>query len=243
MNLALLKWLLKVSDTLICMRDQIPLPDVILEICDSDCDLFSVDLAITDAIYNSFCEILSASECDRMMRFVKSDHQRDFVAARGTLRSCLAQYVDCDPKSLVFAYGSHGKPMLQDYPELQFNLSHSQGRALIGIARGRAVGVDLEEVREVPTMLAIAKRFFMPSEYEAIERVSGGLRSRVFFEYWTCKEAYIKATGVGLGQLGRLEIAIDEAAVRVLQKPCDKNIALAQVELGDGFVGAIGLEV
>ena len=227
------------------MFDKLLLPDIILQLCDSGCDLFSVDLSITDIAYHSFCEMLSTSESDRMMRFVKSDHQRDFVAARGALRSCLAQYVDCDPKALVFSYGSHGKPMLQDYPELQFNLSHSHGRALIGIARGKAIaiGVDLEWVREMPTMLAIAKRFFMASEYEAIERISEELRSRVFFEYWTCKEAYLKATGVGLGQIGRLEIAIDEATVRVVRKPCDRNFSLAKVKLGDGFVGAIGLEV
>ncbi len=225
------------------MLDKLPLPDDILQLCNSDCDLFSVDLAITDVAYHSFCEMLSASESDRMVRLVKFEHQRDFVAARAVLRSCLAQYADCDPKALVFTYGSHGKPMLQDYPELQFNLSHSQGRALIGVTRGKAIGVDLELVREMPTMLAIAKRFFMPSEYEAILRVSEGLRSRRFFEYWTCKEAYLKATGAGLGQVERLEIAIDEAAIRVVQKPCDKNFTLAQVELGDEFVGAIGLEI
>ncbi len=225
------------------MFDKLPLPDVISGLCGFECDIFIVDLAITDVVYHSFCEMLSASEFDRMMRFVKSDHQRDFVAARGALRSCLAQYINCDPRALVFAYGNHGKPMLLDYPELQFNLSHSQGRALIGVVRGMAIGVDLEQVWEVPTMLDIAKRFFMPSEYEAILRVSEGLRSRVFFEYWTCKEAYLKATGMGLGQIGMLEVAIDDAAVRVVQKPCDKNLALAQVELGYGFVGAIGLEI
>ena len=225
------------------MFHKLSLPDTFSERCDSDCDLFSVDLAITEVAYHSFCEMLSASEFNRMMRFIKPNHQRDFVAARGALRSCLSRYVDCDPTALVFTYGRHGKPILRDYSELQFNLSHSQGRALIGIARGRAIGVDLESVREMPTMLAVAKRFLMQSEYEAIERASEGWRSRIFFEYWTCKEAYLKATGVGLGQIGKLEIVIDEAAVRVVQKPCDKNFALAQVELGGGFVGAIGLEV
>ena len=152
------------------MFDKLSLPDIVSEIGDSVCDLFGVDLAITDTTYHSFFEMLSAQERDRSMRFIKSDHQRDFVAARGALRSCLAQYVDCDPKALVFTYGSHGKPMLLNYPELQFNISHSQRRALIGIAQGRAIGVDLERVREMPRMLAIAKRFFVGSEYEAIER-------------------------------------------------------------------------
>ena len=225
------------------MFDRLPLPDVISEIDDSGCDVFGIDLAITDVAYHSLFEMLSAAEHDRMTRFVKSDHQRDFVAARGVLRSCLAQYVDCDPKALVFAYGSHGKPLLPDYPELQFNLSHSQGRALIGVAHKRAIGVDLEQVREMPTMLAIAKRFLMRSEYEAIERVSEELQSQRFFGYWTCKEAYLKATGVGLAQMEMLEIAIDEAAVRVLRKPCNLNFALAHVDLGYGFVGAIALEL
>lgn len=225
------------------MFDKLSLPHVVSEIGDSVCNLSGVDLAITDTTYHSFFEMLSDQERDRMMSFIRSDHQRSFVATRGALRVCLAQYVDSDPKALVFTYGSHGKPMLLDYPELQFNVSHSQGRALIGIARGRSIGVDLEQVREMPRMLAIAKRFFIESEYEAIEQVAEGLRSQRFFEYWTCKEAYLKATGVGLGQMGMLEIAIDEAAVRVLRKPCNLNFALAHVDLGYGFVGAIALEI
>ena len=225
------------------MLDKLSLPDVVSEIGNAVCDLFGVDLAIADAAYHLFFEMLSAQERDRMMRLIKSDHQRNFVAARGALRSCLAQCVDCDPKSLVFMYGSHGKPMLLDYPELQFNVSHSHGRALIGVARERAIGVDLEQVREMPRMLAISKRFFIGSENEAIRRVAEEVRSQRFFEYWTCKEAYLKATGVGLGQMGMLEISIDEAAVRVLRKPCNLNFALAHVDLGCEFVGAIALEL
>ena len=225
------------------MFDKLLLPDIISEIDDAVCSLFGVDLAITDEAYRSFFEMLSAQERDRAMRFIKSDHQRNFVAARGALRSCLAQYVDCNPKALVFTYGSHGKPTLLDYPELQFNVSHSQGRALIGIAHKRAIGVDLEQVREMPRILGIAKRFFVGSEYEAIGRMSEGLRSQHFFEYWTCKEAYLKATGVGLGQMRMLEIAIDGAAARVLRKPFNLNFVLAHVDLGCEFVGAIALEI
>jgi 4'-phosphopantetheinyl transferase len=206
------------------------------------CELFDVDLAIATSFYDSLLDLLSDQECDRMRRLIQLQHQRNFVAAHGALRQCLARYVNCAPEALVFESGVHGKPRLRDFPEVQFNLSHSDNRALIGIAHGRSIGVDLERVREMPSMLGIARRFFAVTEYEAIERTVGIERTRLFFQYWTCKEAYLKGTGDGLGKIGQLTVAIEGENVRVLQKPCSKKFALAQIEVEYGFVGAIAVE-
>ena len=207
------------------------------------CELFSANLMITDAIGRLFYKTLSESERDRMMKFIQPDHQRAFLAARGGLRSCLSQRTNCPPEALVFTYKTHGKPMLQDYPELHFNLSHSRQQALLGISWGRAIGVDLEQIRSMPKMLALAKRFFTPSEYDAIVQVPDTEQEHLFFKYWTCKEAYLKATGDGLGKIRHLEIDIQHDSVQVLNKPCAKEIILATVAVEAGFVGAIAVEI
>jgi 4'-phosphopantetheinyl transferase len=207
------------------------------------CDLFGVDLAIVDSLRDDLANSLSEDECDRMRRFVQERHRRNFVAARAGLRACLARYVDRGPETLVFECGSHGKPRLRDFPGLEFNLSHSGDRALIGISHGRAIGVDLERVREMPTWLGLARRFFAAAEVEAIVRVPEVEQMPLFFQYWTCKEAYLKGTGDGLGKIRKLAVAIEADRVQVLQKPCHKNFALAPVAVAEGFVGAIAIEV
>ncbi len=207
------------------------------------CDLFGVDLAIADSLQDELCNSLSKDECDRMGRLIQPRHRRNFVAARAGLRACLARYVDRRPETLVFECGSHGKPMLRDFPELEFNLSHSDDRALIGISHGRAIGVDLERVREMPKWLGVARRFFAAAEVEAIVRVPEAEQMQLFFQYWTCKEAYLKGTGDGLGKINKLAVAIEADRIEVLQKPCQKNFALAPVAVAEGFVGAIALEI
>ncbi len=215
-------------------------------------DRYSVDLAIDPESQAEYYAWLSADECDRVERFRSPQHQRDFVAARGALRSYLAQYLNCHPKELRFDYGTHGKPKLVDDPNLHFNLAHSHERALIVVCKSAAIGVDLERVRPVPKLLALAKRFFNVSEYESIAALPETLQPEKFFAYWTCKEAYLKATGTGLSQISKLELQIDPGQVKVLKSPCDRRFELTQIlhpeiqpsQTTDSiFMGAVAIEI
>jgi 4'-phosphopantetheinyl transferase len=89
------------------------------------------------------------------------------------------------------AVAEKGKPYLPGAPEVRFNLAHSHELALVGVALGVDVGVDIERLRPLPEYAAIAERFFPPSERE-------GLDERDFFRRWTRIEAQLKARGVGL---------------------------------------------
>ena len=60
------------------------------------------------------------------------------------------------------------------------------------------IGVDIERVRKNLDYLALAKRFFAPTEYNAIEMLSFEKQIDAFYRCWTRKEAFIKATGLGL---------------------------------------------
>ena len=110
------------------------------------------------------------------------------------------------------------------------------------------VGVDLEKVRSVPKLLALAKRFFKSAEYETIVALPESLQPEQFFAYWTCKEAYLKAIGSGLSQISNLELHIDESVVTVLKSPSDRIFNLTRFDLSNldtsaiGFVGAVAIE-
>jgi 4'-phosphopantetheinyl transferase len=121
--------------------------------------------------------------------------------ARGTLRAILSDRLRIDPRDVRFVYGEHGKPELAEPfsgSGLRFNLSHSGSLALCAVVRHCRVGVDIERLRPVPHLEAIAERTFSPRERDTLRQLPPELRHEAFFNCWTRKEAYIKAIGKGL---------------------------------------------
>jgi 4'-phosphopantetheinyl transferase len=151
---------------------------------------------------------LSDDERGRAERAATALAGGQFVVARGALRTVLASYLGRDPRQLAFAYGPRGKPTLVGDDGLRFNVAHSHGLALLAVARARDLGVDLERVRPLPAAEAIARRFFSPRERGALDALPPGRRLDAFLSLWTRKEAYLKATGGGLGW-GRALAAVD----------------------------------
>src|SRR5947209_7493958 len=90
--------------------------------------------------------LLSPDEQERAARFAIPRVRQHFIAARAFLRMTLADCLGRDPAGLRFGYGSHGKPFFPD-TDLCFNLSHSGGWAVLAVARGREVGIDIEQIR------------------------------------------------------------------------------------------------
>ena len=118
------------------------------------------------------------------------------------MREILGEQLAVAPQSLQFDVAEHGKPHLAGTharAALQFNLSHSGDRGLVGWANGRRLGVDIEVWRPLGDEAALVRRFFSPAENAAYEALAPTERTRGFFECWTRKEAYIKAVGRGLG--------------------------------------------
>ena len=81
---------------------------------------------------------------------------------------------------------------------MDFNLSHSGDYALIAIARGRKIGVDVEHFRDELEIEKIARRFFSENENAELKSIHQDQQQIGFFNCWTRKEAYIKAHGLGL---------------------------------------------
>jgi 4'-phosphopantetheinyl transferase len=145
---------------------------------------------------------LSHDEVQKAARFRFSRDSRRYTVTRGALRTLLARYLDVPPDALRFQYGQEGKPALEPGHEsdVQFNVAHSHELALLAVTRRRAVGVDLEYRRPLADAGQIARRFFSPQEVAALRAAPQDNRSSIFFQIWTRKEAFIKATGKGLSQ-------------------------------------------
>lgn len=147
--------------------------------------------------------ILSDDERNRANQYHFDAGRQRFIVARGLLRTLLGHYLGKEPASLCFQYGVHGKPSLKlerGEADLRFNLSHSNDHAVFAITLGREVGVDIEYARPLADMAGIAHRFFSRQEYCEFRNVSRNEKLSAFYNCWTRKEAFVKASGNGLSQ-------------------------------------------
>lgn len=144
---------------------------------------------------------LSADERLRRDRYVRDDDRRTFVVARALVRTVLSQHGPTAPAAWRFEINAHGCPFLVDAqagtPRLCFNVSHTSGLVALAVARGHRVGVDVEDARRV-VRHDVAGHHFAPAEVADLRGRPIADQPRAFFEYWTLKEAYIKARGLGL---------------------------------------------
>src|SRR5438046_3961564 len=146
----------------------------------------------------AFAETLSVGERQRAERFQFDRDRKRFIVRHGLLRMILGRYLNLEPARLSFTCESRGKPALAgilDGRTLHFNLSHSDGLALFAVARRFALGVDVERIRPIPEIDQIAGKFFSTRESATLNALPAEQKLEAFFNCWTRKEAYLKATG------------------------------------------------
>jgi phosphopantetheine--protein transferase-like protein len=113
-----------------------------------------------------------------------------------------------DLQSLIIETTPSGKPYLKDYPNLFFNLSHTDNLILIAIANS-PVGVDVEKNERNADKEAIIKHFFSEKEQQTFFSQPEELRQLAFVKGWTRKEAILKATGEGLSKMNDYEVSFE----------------------------------
>jgi 4'-phosphopantetheinyl transferase len=168
---------------------------------------------------------LPAAERARAGRVQRPLARRRWLAARWALRVVLGCYLDEEPAAIELRLGARGKPMLgAPWAGLRFNLSHSGGLALLVLARGAEVGVDIERISPRRDVLALSKRLLNPAELRSVEEAPPAARSAVFHAAWARREAIAKCSGVGLGA----------------PLPADV-VAVSAIDAGPGFAAAVAV--
>ncbi len=160
--------------------------------------------------FSQFWAILSTAERARAERFLFFKDRTNYVIRRGILRVILGRYSGQLPSEIDFCYGRNGKPEIKKdrvRGPLYFNDSHSVDLALYALTRACPIGVDVEQLREVPHIDEIASRFFSPCEVEMLMALPTECRMESFFACWTRKEAVLKATGEGIAEgMSKVEV-------------------------------------
>jgi len=199
----------------------------------------------------AFADTLSASERQRAERFQFERDRERFVVRHGLLRMILGRYLNIEPARLSFTCELRGKPALAgtlDGRTLHFNLSHSDGLALFAVARQFPLGVDVERVRPIPEIDQIAEKFFSARESAMLNALPAEQKLEAFFNCWTRKEAYLKATGEGIADaLAQIEVSLAHGpTAQLLSIAGDAREAsfwsLLPLAPAPGFTGAVAVK-
>lgn len=158
-------------------------------------------------------DVLSEAEQARANRFKFERDQRRFIVSRSRLRAILGRYINQSPTDVKFDYGEFGKPFVPAEPTLQFNLSHSGEIALCAVTLGRKLGIDIEQLRSIKDLASLSRRCLTHQEQSMLQQQLTSEQPLAFLQYWTCKEAYLKAIGKGLTQ------SLQSVGVELLPKP------------------------
>lgn len=212
-----------------------------------DVHVWRIDLDAGSPRREQLAAHLSTDEQTRAARFHTPELARRYRVAHGALREILGAYLDEIPGAVAFSLDPQGKPRLNT-PALAFNLTHAGPLALVALAAGRALGVDVEQVRALDDARLVAERFFAPEEVQAWNRLTGSEPMRAFFACWTRKEAYLKALGSGLARpLDSFVVNVDPVEpARLLHDAVDASAParwrLATLDLGPAAIGAVAVE-
>lgn len=190
---------------------------------------------------------LSPAECERAQAKRIESKRREYVTGQATLRVLLARALAMDPAAVAYRRGIKGKPYLApplDESRLQFNITHSGEMVMLALGLDVELGVDVEWRNERTDPERVARRAFTAGERAAMARVPAASRRAHFFQIWTCKEALVKCTGLGIHSgMDQFEVCLDAPGARVARAR-DRQSGVARLQvvplpLGDGHAGAL----
>ena len=209
-------------------------------------DIWHGELDLKPADCGYFSAFLDKTELEYANRINNQIVRLRFLETRARLRMILSHYLNQPADSLRLCKAEHGKPYLPDFPELAFNLSHTGNYLALAVTRNAEIGLDIEQPRPRKNLSGLAEKCFAGNELSYWRQLPESSRLSTFFRFWTAKEAFVKATGRGIG-LGLNQCAVDyETWTGFLTVPEDYSPASAWFlrcfGLTDSVCGAIAIK-
>lgn len=200
---------------------------------------------------------LQAAEPERFARYRFEADRMMFLAGRVLARTLVGRALGIPPEAWRWREGPHGRPeVAEPATTLRFNLSHSAGLVVCALADAREVGVDVEHLARPPVDAKMIRRYFSPAEAEDVEAQGPDQWQDRFLAYWTLKEAYLKARGLGVSvPLAEITFELDDDGARVrfggslagcdtrwalrVSRPTPRHLMAVAASTADGIVPRI----
>lgn len=145
--------------------------------------------------------LLSPEEEHQHQQFATEELRREYLITRALCRTMLSHYAEVAPADWQFVVNAFGRPEIVrpvGVPPLRFNLSHTHGLVACLMTLEADCGVDVEDATRAAAMDDVAARCFSARELASLNGLVGDDYRQRFFAYWTLKESYVKARGLGM---------------------------------------------
>ncbi len=150
-------------------------------------------------LLSTYSTLLTSAELTKQQRYKFPKDRHDALITRAFIRDLLSYYADVLPQDWQFEKGEKDKPEVVNCPlPLRFNISHTKDLIICAVTLEDDIGCDVENISRNNDVLAIADRYFSPQESNELFALPTEQQRNRFFDYWTLKESYIKAWGLGL---------------------------------------------
>ena len=164
-------------------------------------DIWLVSLSgVNSSHLLAFLQLLSEPEQAKWQRFAVPDARLQYLVTRALVRTTLSRYADVPAQTWQFETNAYGRPQIsqpQASSNLRFNLSNTTGLVACAVSMDCDIGIDVENITRTVDTDELAPSVFAPAELADFRQTGLDRRDR-FFSYWTLKESYIKARGMGL---------------------------------------------
>ncbi len=224
-------------------------PPSSMNITCNEVHIWCIQIDMPFHITTSFNKILSNGEKYTAKRFRSEGDRRRYIVSHGALRKILGKYLQTDPQIIQYIYSPFGKPLLPsdiNGKQLYFNLSHSDEYALCAVTLNQPIGIDLENIHPAPDIEAMARHFFSFKENEMIFTHPPDQRLQFFYNLWTLKEAYLKATGKGIRNLNNIEISLSQnglpSVIDKENKSASDDWTILQLKPAAGYAAGLVVE-
>ncbi len=153
----------------------------------------------SNELLSRYHALLTPEECKKQQRYKFAKDRHDALVTRAFIRDLLSYYADIAPQDWRFDIGDKDKPEIVNPPlPLRFNISHTKNLIICAVTLNDDIGCDVENIGRSNDVLSIAERYFSPQEATQLFSLPTNEQCDRFFDYWTLKESYIKAWGLGL---------------------------------------------
>lgn len=142
-------------------------------------------------------KILSQEEWEYVSRFISHEDRMRSSVGKILVRKLLAQYMNISEETVVISKNRYGRPYVDSTIPIYFNISHSGEVVMVAVSKEMVVGIDVEKISKLKEYNSLAENFFTLNEWRSIASADS---IELFYEYWTAKEAYVKAVGMGLSK-------------------------------------------
>lgn len=203
-------------------------------------DIYRVKISnINEEKLEQICLSIHLEKRCKIEKFINKKDKIRTLIGEILIRTIICEKLNIRNRNIIFVKNKYGKPYLKDYPNFEFNISHSADFVVCAID-DKPIGIDVEEVKDIQYE-EIAKNFFSTSEFDYIVKRDLDVELNKFYEIWTLKESYIKCCGQGLSiPLKSFSFDIDMYEnIKVIIDDEYKENVFKKFDIGSGYKMAV----